>query len=106
MRGGALADLTRRDLILLVNLSEGDLWLAHVDLAGAGMSHIDLAGAEVELKQTLAAETILQRRLKSAYQRYDLILIDTPPSLGILTLTGLALCFGLAGWWRKRRRAA
>ena len=47
MRGGALADLTRRDLILLVNLSEGDLWLAHVDLAGAGMSHIDLAGADL-----------------------------------------------------------
>ena len=52
-------------------------------------SNIDLAGAEVELRQTLAAETVLQRRLRTVKDHYDYIFIDTPPSLGILTLNGL-----------------
>lgn len=50
---------------------------------------IDLAGAEIELKQALAAETVLQRRLKPVLDRYDYIVIDTPPSLGILTVNSL-----------------
>ena len=56
------------------------------DLAPA---NIDLAGAEVELKQGLAAETVLQRRLATAKGHYDFILIDTPPSLGTLTVNSL-----------------
>lgn len=56
---------------------------------------IDLAGAEIELKQALAAETVLQRKLKPVLPNYDCIIIDTPPSLGILTVNSLTAATGV-----------
>ena len=49
----------------------------------------DLVGAEVELVNVMAREHQLEKVLKSIRKKYDYILIDCPPSLGLLTLNAL-----------------
>lgn len=52
-------------------------------------SNINLVGAEIEMVELPKRETILKEALSEVYQRYDYILIDCPPSLGLLTLNAL-----------------
>jgi chromosome partitioning protein len=49
----------------------------------------DLVGAEIELVQARQRETILRRALQPIREQYDYVLVDCPPSLGLLTLNTL-----------------
>jgi chromosome partitioning protein len=51
---------------------------------------IDLAGAEIELVSMFSRETRLRSAIDSAELDFEVILIDCPPSLGLLTVNGLA----------------
>ena len=50
---------------------------------------IQLAGAEIELVPTISREVRLKRALEEVVDQYDYIIIDCPPSLGLLTLNAL-----------------
>ncbi|HSJ84256.1 MAG TPA: AAA family ATPase [Acidimicrobiia bacterium] len=50
---------------------------------------IDLAGAEIELVSLFSRETRLRTALNEIDQKFDVILIDCPPSLGLLTVNAL-----------------
>lgn len=63
-----------------------------VDLA---VSSIDLAGAELALSSVIGRERALEKALVPVKPRYDFVLIDTPPSLGLLTINALVAANGV-----------
>jgi chromosome partitioning protein len=68
-----------RDVIVATELPT--LWLAP--------SSVDLVGAEVELRDAIGREYYLRRALETINGEFDYVLIDSPPSLGLLTINGL-----------------
>jgi chromosome partitioning protein len=65
---------------------------AEIDVA---VSSIDLAGAELALSSMIGRERALQKALLPMRSKYDYILIDTPPSLGLLTINALTAADGV-----------
>lgn len=52
-------------------------------------SHVNLSGVELEIVNKLGRESILKKGLREAADDYDFIVIDTPPSLSLLTVNAL-----------------
>ncbi len=55
-------------------------------------SNLDLAGAEIELSSMAGREFVLREALAVARHKYDAILIDCPPNIGILTVNAIVAC--------------
>jgi chromosome partitioning protein len=66
--------------------------LPHLDLVPA---NADLAGAEIELVGMTNRELRLREPLREAARTYDHVILDTPPSLGLLTLNALSAADGV-----------
>ena len=64
-----------------------DLWLLP--------SSIDLAGAEIELVSALSRDQQLRRALDEVRDHFDIIIVDCPPSLGLLTINALSAADGV-----------
>ena len=63
-----------------------------VDLA---VSSIDLAGAELALAAMIGRERALEKAFVEVRDKYDFILVDTPPSLGLLTINAFVAATGV-----------
>jgi len=61
----------------------------HFPLLDLVPSTRDLVGAEIEMVSMLSRETVLRRALETVRDSYEFVLIDCPPSLGLLTLNTL-----------------
>jgi chromosome partitioning protein len=59
-------------------------------------SSVDLVGAEVELRDAIGREHYLRKALEPIDGEYDYVLIDSPPSLGLLTINGLTAANSVA----------
>jgi len=68
------------------------IYSREVDVAVAS---IDLAGAELALSSLIGRERALEKALVEVRDRYDFILVDTPPSLGLLTINAFVAATGV-----------
>ena len=76
-----LLSQTRRANDVLLETGVQNLWLIP--------SNLDLAGAEVELSSVPGREYVLRESIASVRDRFDNVVIDCPPNIGLLTLNAL-----------------
>jgi len=81
--------ITSYELILGKESIENAIIPGRIEGLNIVPSSIDLAGAEIELVNIISRETVLKKMLDEISKNYDYVLIDCPPSLGLLTINGL-----------------
>lgn len=67
----------------------GTIQKTELDFLDLVPSHINLVGAEIEMVDRNQRERILAKAVEEAKKNYDFIIIDCPPSLGLLTINAL-----------------
>lgn len=76
---------------VLINSADANLAVVDTELEYLKLipSHINLVGAEIEMINLENRERILKKALESVKDKFDYLIIDCPPSLGLLTLNSL-----------------
>ena len=95
--GIRVADLEQTAYEVLVDELPAAEVLLPTDMEGLMLlpSHINLVGAEVELIEVVHREQRLRKALSAISDQFDYLIIDCPPSLGLLTLNALTAAQGV-----------
>jgi chromosome partitioning protein len=81
--------LTIYDVLVNKDAAHESVQHSQVPFLDVIVSHIDLVGAEIELIETPKREFILKEAVAALREKYRYIIIDCPPSLGLLTVNSL-----------------